>query len=172
MSRPLHSQRSRHTSCLAASFLPCVFLCGTAHNSTPLRSVSCYALPSWNYLFCCRVSAHSACRIMPHYKTWPIGFPRSPRHNQVMSPSSALYFFLKPSSLVALCAARSIASGLLVHHVCAVARWYFSMCCVLGFAEEWGVMRAPRALACSTPLQNILICYSFALLASPRHGRR
>lgn len=63
MSRPLQSQRSRHISCLTASLLPCVFLIGTAHNNTALRSVSCYVLSSfYQSLLCLRAPANRRCQ--------------------------------------------------------------------------------------------------------------
>lgn len=107
-----------------------------------------------------RVSAHSACLIMRHYKTWPVGFPRSPRHNKVMSPSSALLFF-KPSALVALRAACSGGSRdafpSLYHIRTVVLPSLFNPVLCVRSIRGGGCLRAPRALACSTPLQNIAI---------------
>ena len=52
MSRPLPSQRSRHTSCLTASFLPCVFIISTEHITT-LRSAPFPVTCFFHLSICC-----------------------------------------------------------------------------------------------------------------------
>jgi len=80
----------------------------------------------------------------------PLVFPRLAIHNDVMSPSCALYFAraVALGTLRAPCFRRILAAGapLLRRRTVVLLG-----CSAFGITEVGGIMRAPRALACSDP---------------------